>query len=147
MLQVHPETLRRWDRSGKLVAVRAGERGDRKYRLDDVLRFMANIAPVQYNGFEISLYSPGFEMFPDRFGSIAKFIVKKPGFVVGFAFAVPGLEMLATPNITENDLETMAVEKIKVAIDQGALKKLHEYTYEYHSSEFIQVNDPEWWKK
>lgn len=39
MLRVNPETLRRWDRSGRLKAVRIGSRrgvGDRRYRPDDV---------------------------------------------------------------------------------------------------------------
>jgi excisionase family DNA binding protein len=31
MLKVHPETLRRWDKEGKLKSVRIGERGHRKY--------------------------------------------------------------------------------------------------------------------
>lgn len=31
ILGVHQETLRRWDREGKLKAVRIGERGHRKY--------------------------------------------------------------------------------------------------------------------
>ena len=41
VLHVHPETLRRWDRQGRLKAVRVGTRqnlGDRKYRLDDIER-------------------------------------------------------------------------------------------------------------
>lgn len=36
MLHVNPMTLRRWDESGRLVAVRLGNRGDRKYRLSDI---------------------------------------------------------------------------------------------------------------
>ncbi|MFC1750357.1 helix-turn-helix domain-containing protein [Pseudomonadota bacterium] len=39
ILKVNPETLRRWDRSGKLKPIRVGERrggGDRKYRLEDI---------------------------------------------------------------------------------------------------------------
>ncbi len=41
ILHVHPETLRRWDRQGRLKAVRVGTRqnlGDRKYRLNDIER-------------------------------------------------------------------------------------------------------------
>ena len=40
MLSVHPETLRRWDRQGKLKAVRFGSRGDRRYRKEDLDRFI-----------------------------------------------------------------------------------------------------------
>lgn len=36
MLGVHPETLRRWDRSGKLKAVIISPRGDRRYRVKDI---------------------------------------------------------------------------------------------------------------
>ena len=31
-LGVNPETLRRWDRTGKLVAIKMSDRGDRKDR-------------------------------------------------------------------------------------------------------------------
>ncbi len=39
MLSINPETLRRWDRLGKLKAVRIGNRrgvGDRRYKLEDI---------------------------------------------------------------------------------------------------------------
>lgn len=39
-LSVHTETLRRWDRLGKLKAVRLGNRGDRRYRLSDIEKLM-----------------------------------------------------------------------------------------------------------
>jgi excisionase family DNA binding protein len=32
ILNVHVETLRRWDKSGKLKAIRVNERGDRRYK-------------------------------------------------------------------------------------------------------------------
>lgn len=35
-LGVHQETLRRWDREGKLRSVRIGERGHRKYKKEDI---------------------------------------------------------------------------------------------------------------
>ena len=31
VLNVHVETLRRWDKSGKLKAIKVNERGDRRY--------------------------------------------------------------------------------------------------------------------
>lgn len=51
MLGVHTATLRRWDKEGRLVAVRIGSRahpkrsyfkvvGDRRYRLEDVQKLM-----------------------------------------------------------------------------------------------------------
>lgn len=42
-LGVHPATLRRWDKEGKLKAVRIGSRrevGDRRYRLEDIQEFI-----------------------------------------------------------------------------------------------------------
>jgi excisionase family DNA binding protein len=41
-LKVHKETLRRWDISGKLKAVRIGNRGDRRYRKVDIENFISN---------------------------------------------------------------------------------------------------------
>jgi len=36
MLNVHSETLRRWDRQGRLKAIRIGKRKDRRYRKEDI---------------------------------------------------------------------------------------------------------------
>ena len=36
ILNVNPETLRRWDRSGKLKAIIISERGDRRYQEEDI---------------------------------------------------------------------------------------------------------------
>ena len=36
ILSVNPETLRRWDRSGKLKAIIISKRGDRRYRIEDI---------------------------------------------------------------------------------------------------------------
>lgn len=49
LLGLHPTTLRRWDREGKLKAVRIGSRihpsnphavGDRRYRKEDIEKLM-----------------------------------------------------------------------------------------------------------
>lgn len=40
MLSVNPETLRRWDRSGKLKAIIISKRGDRRYRSEDIEKFL-----------------------------------------------------------------------------------------------------------
>lgn len=40
MLGVNPETLRRWDREAKLPAIKVSKRGDRRYKLEDVQKFI-----------------------------------------------------------------------------------------------------------
>lgn len=40
MLGVNPETLRRWDRQGRLKAIRIGKRGDRRYRQEDIAKLI-----------------------------------------------------------------------------------------------------------
>lgn len=39
ILNVHPETLRRWDEKGILKAIKIGKRGDRRYKKEDILAF------------------------------------------------------------------------------------------------------------
>ena len=40
MLGVHPNTLRKWDNSGYLKALRFGTRRDRRYRKGDIMRLL-----------------------------------------------------------------------------------------------------------
>ena len=40
LLNVHPNTLRQWDKKGILKAVRFGERKDRRYIKEDIIRLM-----------------------------------------------------------------------------------------------------------
>ncbi len=40
LLNCHPNTLRKWDASGYLKAVRIGTRRDRRYRREDIQRFI-----------------------------------------------------------------------------------------------------------
>lgn len=40
LLKVHPNTLRAWDKNGILKAVRIGERGLRRYKREDLVKFM-----------------------------------------------------------------------------------------------------------
>lgn len=40
ILKVHPNTLRQWDEKRILRAVRFGQRRDRRYRKEDILRFI-----------------------------------------------------------------------------------------------------------
>ena len=40
LLNVHPNTLRKWDKKGILKAVRFGERKDRRYKKEDLLKIL-----------------------------------------------------------------------------------------------------------
>jgi len=40
ILNCHPNTLRQWDKKGILIAVRFGERKDRRYRKEDILKLL-----------------------------------------------------------------------------------------------------------
>lgn len=44
MLGVNPETLRRWDKSGKLKAIVISERGDRRYKKEDIERLVKKLS-------------------------------------------------------------------------------------------------------
>jgi excisionase family DNA binding protein len=40
LLSVHPNTLRQWDKKGILESVRFGQRKDRRFKKDDILRLL-----------------------------------------------------------------------------------------------------------
>lgn len=40
ILNVHVETLRRWDKAGKLKAIKVNDRGDRRYIQGDIDTFI-----------------------------------------------------------------------------------------------------------
>lgn len=44
ILRCHPNTLRQWDKKGILVAVRFGERQDRRYRREDIIKLINKIS-------------------------------------------------------------------------------------------------------
>ena len=51
ILQVHPNTLRNWDKTGELKALRIGDKGRRRYRRLDVnnyIKKMENAKPEDY---------------------------------------------------------------------------------------------------
>ncbi len=39
-LNCHPNTLRNWDNNGLLKAIRFGNRGDRRYKREDILKLL-----------------------------------------------------------------------------------------------------------
>lgn len=54
ILNVNPETLRRWDRSGKLKAIIISKRGDRRYREKDIEKFINNKRKTMANPKEVN---------------------------------------------------------------------------------------------
>jgi len=45
LLHIHRNTLKRWSDEGRIVAYRINPRGDRRYRLQDIERFLAQFNP------------------------------------------------------------------------------------------------------
>lgn len=40
ILGVNPATLRKWDKEGKLPAIKISKRGDRRYKMEDIEKFI-----------------------------------------------------------------------------------------------------------
>jgi len=47
LLHVHPNTLRRWSNSGRIKAYRITSRGDRRFKREDITRFLAQFNPAR----------------------------------------------------------------------------------------------------
>jgi excisionase family DNA binding protein len=41
LFHIHPNTLRRWSNSGRIRAYRITARGDRRFKREDIVRFLA----------------------------------------------------------------------------------------------------------
>lgn len=148
ILKLHPETLRRWDREGKLTAIKVGDRGDRKYRYEDLIKIKAGYEPTKYKEFDIVPHSSGFENPAGTLIRIASFIVRKDDLIAVFAFMDGGMLLrMSDPHIKDENLLKQAREIIERYVDSGKIKHLEEYTFEYHPSEYVQVYDPNWWNK
>src|SRR5581483_397144 len=101
LLKVHPETLRRWDNNGKLKAIKLGTRQDRRYKEEDILKLVKlQKSPWKYKEYEIIPHPHGFDHISNRLGLITSYLVHGNGTVSTFAFAVPGLDLFATPDVT-----------------------------------------------
>ena len=42
LLNCHPNTLRNWDNQGKIKSIRFGNRGDRRFKKEDIMRLIQN---------------------------------------------------------------------------------------------------------
>ncbi len=152
LINVHPETLRRWDREGTLVALKVNDRGDRRYRESDLLEFM-NVNPdlirygqiVAHGGYSIKWDSQGFLSMPANFGLIARIVAyNDQESFIGFAFAVAGLSLFARTDQKDN-LDKLALDKIKEYIDKETLSSEDMYTFEFSNGSFYEKENPEWW--
>jgi excisionase family DNA binding protein len=47
LLYVHPNTLRRWSNNGSIKAYRITSRGDRRFKREDITRFLAQFNPAR----------------------------------------------------------------------------------------------------
>ena len=43
LLHVHPNTLRRWSNKGMIRAYRINRRGDRRFKREEIVRFLAEL--------------------------------------------------------------------------------------------------------
>jgi excisionase family DNA binding protein len=43
LLHIHPNTLRRWSNKGRIKAYRITPRGDRRYKREEIARFLAEL--------------------------------------------------------------------------------------------------------
>jgi len=152
LIKVNPETLRRWDREGKLVAIKVNDRGDRRYREADIIEFIkVNPKLIQYGriikhkDFSIAWYSEGYISMTGNFGVIAKITAENENSWIGFAFAVSGLSLFARTGL-KNDLDNLPIEKIKEYIDKNLISDGDVFTFEFENGNFHEVQNPEWWE-
>jgi len=53
LLHVHPNTLRRWSNQGIIRAYRITARGDRRFKRDEIVRFLAELSTQADNWKEV----------------------------------------------------------------------------------------------
>jgi len=49
LLHVHPNTLRRWSNKGIIRTYRINQRGDRRFKREEIVRFLAELNSHAYN--------------------------------------------------------------------------------------------------
>jgi excisionase family DNA binding protein len=47
LLHVHPNTLRRWSNDGRIKAYRITARGDRRFKREEIERFLAELSEAK----------------------------------------------------------------------------------------------------
>ncbi len=148
LLGVHSETLRRWDNDGKLKAVKVGDRGDRWYKQEDLLKIKFGTLPEKYKDYTIMPYNQGFEISPGTLMRIASFIVSKENLISCFAFNDGGMLLhMSHPSLKDEDMLAEAIKIVKERIDQDRIQHLEEYTFSYYLNNYLEDKDARWWIK
>ena len=47
LLHVHPNTLRRWSNAGRIKAYHINQRGDRRFRREEIARFLTELGAAK----------------------------------------------------------------------------------------------------
>jgi len=144
LINVNPETLRRWDKEEKLVSIRVNDRGDRRYRKSDVLKFIKYNKAVVYKDYSINWDSDGFLSMPANFGLIGRIIAHNKERWVGFAFAISGFNSFERIGIKDTPDEK-AIEKIKEYIDKNKIFDGDTFTFEFRNGSYDELQSPDWW--
>lgn len=93
-LDVHPMTLRRWDESGKLVAIRKDGGTHRYYRERDLELFASDLKKLAHDWIQEHAeipkryYCPNSAVFLAKLTSFEAALMKKPGFEKLFSLIV-----------------------------------------------------------
>src|SRR3990172_6570318 len=95
--------------------------------------------PTEYKGFVIEPWYGRFVPLSDRAGAVASFIVRKEKVTSVFAFAISLLNAM-TKQILDRELMGKTQETIRNYIDKGKLVNLKEFTFEFESGEFVEVD-------
>ncbi len=151
MLNIHPETLRRWDRNGTLNSVRVNDRGDRRYELKVILNFLENKklgeydTPINHHGYKIYWDLKGVVTLSASFERMARFIVKKSeDDFIGFIFFI---SILNSHHLKKEEIEKLAIEKIKETIDSSNPSDGERFTFEMVNEQFCLIENPDWWEE
>jgi excisionase family DNA binding protein len=147
LLNVNPETLRRWDNEGKLPAVKINNRGDRRWKKSSVDLFLQGKSPstkIIYKGFQISLEAEHFKTVSGNFDLIGKYEITKGNEWKGCAFFCSLLNKFSSGGIPK--LMELAEQEIQRLIDVDELEMGIVSTYEYEHGQYNRVFFPRWWE-
>lgn len=147
LLNVNPETLRRWDNEGKLPAIKINERGDRRWKKTSVDLFLQGKSPstkTLYKDYEIILEAEHFQTVSGNFDLIGKYEIIKGKEWKGCAFFCSLLNKFSSGGIPK--LMELAEQEIQRMIGNDELEMGVVSTYEYNQGQYSRVYFPEWWK-